>query len=56
MAEPLALSVGQVAERLGVSVTTVRRAIALGQLPARRLSVRRLVIPVVGLKRWLEGQ
>ena len=54
MVERLALSVDEVAERLGVHPSFVRRLIEQGRIPAVRLG-RRVLVPVEGLQEVLRG-
>jgi excisionase family DNA binding protein len=51
------LTVGEVAERLGVSRRTIERKIASGELPALRLGGRRspLRVDAAELQAWLYG-
>jgi len=49
------LSLSEAASFLGCNVKTIREAISLGQLPARRLGHRRLVILRSALVEWLNG-
>jgi excisionase family DNA binding protein len=52
------LTIAQVAERLGVSVATVRRKIAAGYLPATQLGGKRSSIRVAAteLESWLYAE
>ena len=49
-----AYTVAEVAQRLGVGVKLIYRAIALGQIPARRVG-RLWKIPIPAFERWLES-
>ena len=51
----LALSLNETADRLGVSRETVKREIARGNLPAKRVGLRRLMVPVDSLANYLHG-
>lgn len=46
------LTVAEVAERLTLSVATVRRLTASEQLAIIRLSARRVAIPVAAVEQW----
>ena len=43
------ITVAETAQRLGLSVPTVRRMIARGEIPARRFGKRTLRVPVEAL-------
>jgi excisionase family DNA binding protein len=57
MSAPLALSVDETAERLGLSPWMVRQAIGRGQLPVLdpEISGRRVLIPVAALEARIAG-
>jgi len=50
------LTIAEAAECLRVSSLTVKRLIALGELPHVRIGRRRLVVPRERLERWLENR
>lgn len=50
--DPLELSVAEAATRHGVDHKTIRRAIARGDIPARRLGPRLIRIRVADLDAW----
>lgn len=52
---PEIMTVDDVAERTGLSVPSVRRAIAAGQLPGQHIG-ERYVIPREWFERWLRGE
>jgi len=52
---PKSLSAKEVAERLGVSVQAIRKAIALGELQSFRLG-RAVRIPEAAAVEWLESK
>lgn len=52
--EKLALSIKEAAKLLGIHPNTLRRRIADGSIPARRLG-NRVLIPVSALEAWLEA-
>jgi len=49
------MTVPEVAQLLGISRSSAYEAVKAGELPSRRLGGR-LFIPVVALRRWLEGE
>jgi excisionase family DNA binding protein len=53
--EKLLLSPSEVANALGLGCPKVRWLISRGELPSIRIG-RRVRVPVVGLRRWVEGQ
>lgn len=54
----LAYSIEEVAEALGVAQSTVRKMVATGQLPVRRIGVGRgrLIIPAKAIEDLLNGE
>ena len=52
--EKLTYTAKEVANVLGVGLTTVRALCRQPDFPAIRVSPRRIVIPVDGLKSWIE--
>lgn len=50
--ERLAYRLSEVAEKLGVDDETIRRALAAGELPGRRLG-RTWLVPLTALRQWL---
>lgn len=50
------LSVGELAERWGVDVKTIREAIELGQLPAVAVGRRRKLVPIAAIERMEQGR
>ena len=50
--EPLALSVAEAAEQLGVSTRTLASMVAAGEIPYAKIR-RRTVFPRAALERWL---
>lgn len=53
MSEKLVLSVSELASELGISSPVAYELVRQKGFPAVRLSERRIVVPVDGLKRWL---
>jgi excisionase family DNA binding protein len=53
--EKLTLDLKEVCERMNISLPTLRKALKAGKIPSLKLSARRIVIPVAGLNRYLEG-
>jgi excisionase family DNA binding protein len=51
----VALSINEVAIRAGLSINTVRKHIASGDLTARRVG-KRVLVTVPDVLRWLDGQ
>jgi excisionase family DNA binding protein len=47
------LTIAEVADRLTLSVATVRRLTASGQIPIIRLSARRVAVPTAAVERYL---
>ena len=54
--EKLTLSVDELAKQLGISRPLAYELTRRDGFPAIRLGERRIVIPVDGLKRWLDSQ
>ena len=54
--EKLTISVDELATQLGISRPLAYELTRLEGFPAVRLGERRIVIPVDGLKRWLDSQ
>ena len=52
----VALSMKEVAQALGVAEHTVRRLVRDGELPAIRISERRIIIPAEALNNWLSAK
>lgn len=52
----VALSMKEVARVLGVAEHTVRRLVRDGELPAIRISERRIIIPAEALNNWLSSK
>lgn len=55
-AAPRALSIPQVAEKLSVSVATVRHMIDHDELPTVRVTAKRQLISLAALDAWLAGR
>ena len=53
--EPLLMTAAQAAERLGVSLTTVRRATRAGHLPCRRIGEWGIRYTLADLEGWVEA-
>lgn len=51
--KPATLKVSEVAKILGISRNLVYQLIKEGQIPAKRLGQRRIVIPADSFKNWL---
>ena len=51
--EKVTLTLKETAEALGVSLTTLRKMCSVSSFPAVRVSPRRIVVPVDGLREWL---
>ncbi len=54
--EKLTLSVDEMAQTLGISRPVAYELIKREGFPAIRISERRIIIPVDGLKRWLNSE
>lgn len=52
----VALSMKEVAQALGIAEHTVRRLVRTGELPAIRISERRIIIPAEALNNWLSAK
>lgn len=48
-----AITIREVAQRLGIAEQTVRRLIHSGDLPHVRISERRIIIPISVFEKWL---
>lgn len=51
----LTLNPAEAAEKLGVSLPTLRSEIKKGTIPSIRLGTRRVLIPVSALEKYLES-
>ena len=52
----LAISVVEAARLLSISKSTAYSLIQQGQLPAIRITAKRLIVPVKALEAWLQAQ
>ena len=55
-AEKMTLSVEEMAEALGISRPVAYELVKREGFPAVRVSERRIIIPVEGLRRWLAAE
>lgn len=51
-----AISIAEMARRLGLSVPTARKLLDSGRVRSVRVGPRRRVVPVASLRRFLEGK
>ena len=56
MEEKLAYSVSEMAKVLDIGRNTAYELVNRADFPAIKVSERRIIIPIDGLKRWLESQ